>query len=221
MNLIDVIGPVMIGPSSSHTAGAVRLGLLAAGILGSMPVKAEIYLHGSFAETYKGHGTDMALLAGLMGWNPDDERIPQAEKIACESGLCYAFHKIDLGNLTHPNTALFKLTAADGSSCEIVGSSVGGGQVKVTAIDGFPVELTGRFPAILTVHEDTKGVIALVSSTLANGGVNIATMRLFRKDKGGMASMVIECDENVPSSIINLIGALDQIKAVRFIASVL
>ena len=221
MNLIDIIGPVMIGPSSSHTAGAVRLGLLAASILGGKPVKAEINLHGSFAETYQGHGTDMALLAGLMGWMPDDERIPQAEKYAEESGLVYSFHKIDLGNMAHPNTVLFKLTSAGGSYCEIEGSSVGGGQVKVTEIDGFPVELTGRLPAILTVHIDTRGVIALVTSTLANAGVNIATMRLFRSDKGGMASMVIECDEAVPQEILNLIGALQQIESVRFIASVL
>ena len=221
MNLIDIIGPVMIGPSSSHTAGAVRLGLLAASILGGQPVKAEINLHGSFAETYQGHGTDMALLAGLMGWTPDDERIPEAEKYAKEGGLTYSFKKIDLGNMAHPNTVLFKLTSASGSYCEIIGSSVGGGQVKVTEIDGFPVELTGRLPAILTVHIDTRGVIALVTSTLANAGVNIATMRLFRSDKGGMASMVIECDEAVPQEILNLIGALQQIESVRFIASVL
>ena len=221
MNLIDIIGPVMIGPSSSHTAGAVRLGLLAASILGGQPVKAEINLHGSFAETYQGHGTDMALLAGLMGWTPDDERIPEAEKYAKEGGLTYSFKKIDLGNMAHPNTVLFKLTSASGSYCEIMGSSVGGGQVKVTEIDGFPVELTGRLPAILTVHIDTRGVIALVSSTLANAGVNIATMRLFRSNKGGMASMVIECDEAVPQEILNLIGALQQIESVRFIASVL
>lgn len=221
MNIIDVIGPVMIGPSSSHTAGAVRLGLLAAGILGSRPVQVQIHLHGSFAETYRGHGTDMALLAGLMGWKPDDARIPEAEKYAAECGMQYEFHKIDLGNLTHPNTVLFRLTDAAGDSCEIIGSSVGGGQVKVTAIDGFPVELTGRLPAILTLHEDRRGVIALVSSTLANGGVNIATMRLFRNDRGGTASMVIECDQDVPPSIINLIGALEQIRSVRFIAGVL
>ena len=114
MNIIDILGPVMIGPSSSHTAGAVRLGLLAVGVLGSKPVKAEIFLHGSFAETYKGHGTDMALLAGLMGWLPDDERIPNADKFAKESGLEFSFTKTDLGNLTHPNTAMFQLTAADG-----------------------------------------------------------------------------------------------------------
>ena len=221
MNLIDIIGPVMIGPSSSHTAGAVRLGLLAASILGGQPVQAEINLHGSFAETYQGHGTDMALLAGLMGWTPDDERIPEAEKYAKEGGLTYSFKKIDLGNMAHPNTVLFKLTSASGSYCEIMGSSVGGGQVKVTEIDGFPVELTGRLPAILTVHIDTRGVIALVTSTLAYAGVNSATMRLFRSNKGGMASMVIECDEAVPQEILNLIGALQQIESVRFIASVL
>ena len=196
MSILDIIGPVMIGPSSSHTAGAVRLGLLAASILGAKPVKAEIYLHGSFAETYKGHGTDMALLAGLMGWLPDDERIPQADSYAEKNGLEYSYHKIDLGNKAHPNTVLFKLTAADGARCDIVGSS-------------------------LTVHIDTRGVIALVTSTLANAGVNIATMRLFRSDKGGMASMVIECDEAVPQEIINLISALQQIESVRFIASVL
>lgn len=221
MTLYDVIGPVMIGPSSSHTAGAVRLGLLAASILGAKPVRAEIYLHGSFAETYQGHGTDMALLAGLLGWLPDDERIPQAAAHAAGNGLEYSYHKIDLGNMAHPNTVMFRLTGDNGAACEIVGSSVGGGQVMVTEIDGFPVELTGRLPAILTVHCDMRGVIALVTSTLANAGVNVATMRLFRTDKGGVASMVIECDEAVPVEIINLIGALQQIKSVRFIASVL
>lgn len=221
MSIFDIIGPVMIGPSSSHTAGAVRLGLVAASILGSRPVKADIYLHGSFAETYKGHGTDMALLAGLMGWTPDDERIPDADSYAVANNLSYSYNKIDLGNMAHPNTVLFKLTAADGSHCSIIGSSIGGGQVKITEVDGFPMELTGRLPAILTVHVDARGVIALVTSTLANAGVNIATMRLFRSDKGGMASMIIECDEIVPQEIINLIAALPQIESVRFIASVL
>lgn len=221
MNIIDIIGPVMIGPSSSHTAGAVRLGFLAASILGAKPAKAMIHLHGSFAETYQGHGTDMALLAGLMGWLPDDERIPNAKEYAVQNNLVYAFHKIDLGNMAHPNTVLFELTAVDGSTCVIMGSSIGGGQVKVTEIDGFPVELTGRLPAILTVHQDTRGVIALVTSTLANAGVNIATMRLFRDNKGGKASMVIECDQDVPKEIISLIGALQQIESVRFIARVL
>ena len=221
MNIIDVIGPVMIGPSSSHTAGAVRLGLLAASIVGGKPVKAEIHLHGSFAETYKGHGTDVALLAGLMGWLTDDERIPKAKEYAAKAGLEYSFHKCDLGPLARPKTVIFRLTGADGSECEIIGSSVGGGQVKVTEIDGYPVELTGRLPAILTVHHDTHGIIALVTSALANVGINIATMRVFRSDKGGLASMVIECDQDVPDHIINLISLIKPIESVRFIASVL
>ena len=221
MNLIDVIGPVMVGPSSSHTAGAVRLGHLAAGILGGMPVWAEIFLHGSFAETYKGHGTDVALLAGLMGWLPDDLRIPEADMYAAKNGMQYAFKKTDLGNRTHPNTVLFKLTGASGRYTEIVGSSVGGGQVVVTAIDGFPVELTGRLPAVLTVHIDTKGVIADVSSILSEGGVNIATMRLFRRDKGGIASMVFECDDNVGDGILQQIARLQAVQTVQFIPRIL
>lgn len=143
MNIFDVIGPVMIGPSSSHTAGAVRLSLLAISILGAWPVKAQIALHGSFAQTYRGHGTDMALLAGLMGWLPDDARIPQAMDFAQKQGLEYEFSTINLGDLTHPNTVYFKLTAADGRQCEVIGSSIGGGQVLVTSIDGAAVELSG------------------------------------------------------------------------------
>ena len=144
MNIIDIIGPVMIGPSSSHTAGAVRLGLLAASILGAPPVKAQIDLHGSFAQTYRGHGTDVALLAGLMGWLPDDARIPQARKYAAEAGLAYSFDKVNLGELTHPNTVRFVLEDADQGRCEVIGSSVGGGQVKVSAIDGNEGELKGK-----------------------------------------------------------------------------
>ena len=211
MNIIDIIGPVMIGPSSSHTAGAVRLGLLAAGILGAPPVKAQIDLHGSFAHTYRGHGTDVALLAGLMGWLPDDARIPQARKYAAEAGLEYNF----------ANTARFTLTAKDGKSCEVIGSSIGGGQVKVSAIDGAEVELDGKLPALLVSHTDKPGVIALVSSTLASASVNIATMRVFRKNKGGLATMVLECDQKVQPAIVQLLAALPPIDTVRFVDSVL
>lgn len=221
MNIYDVMGPVMIGPSSSHTAGAVRLGLLASSVLGSLPKEAEIYLHGSFAETYKGHGTDMALLAGLMGWRPDDERIPEAAAYAAKNNFKFSYHKVDLGNLVHPNTVLFKLTAANGAHCEVVGSSVGGGQVLVTSIDGFPVEISGRWPVVLTVHIDIRGIIHRVSGILAAGGVNIGTMRVFRDNKGGLASMVIECDDNVPEGILNGIRMLPQMETVRFIGRVL
>ena len=208
MNIFDVIGPVMIGPSSSHTAGAVRLSLLAISILGAWPVKAQIALHGSFAQTYRGHGTDMALLAGLMDF-------------AQKQGLEYAFSTINLGDLTHPNTVYFKLTAADGRKCEVIGSSIGGGQVLVTSIDGAAVELSGKLPAILTLHKDKPGVISLVSSALASAGINIAGMRVFRANKGGLATMVIECDQVVPEPIINLVAALEPMQSVRFIRNVL
>lgn len=220
MNIYDVMGPVMVGPSSSHTAGACRLGLLAKSILGGNVKQASIFLHGSFAETYRGHGTDMALLAGLMGWAPDDLRIPEADKYATEAGLEYSYSKLDMGVSTHPNTVLFKLLAQDGSYCELVGSSVGGGQVLVTEIDGFPVELSGKLPALLVMHIDTKGLISLVTSTLANIGVNIATMRMFRHSKGGTAAMIIECDSDVPQGAIGIIKTLPNVEAVRFVGRV-
>lgn len=221
MSILDVLGPVMIGPSSSHTAGAVRLGLLARGILDAAVAEAEIYLHGSFAETYKGHGTDVALLAGLMGWKPDDARIPHAMEYAEQEGLKYKFLKTDLGDLAHPNTVLFKLTGTDGRTAEITGSSIGGGQVLINNIDGMDMELTGKLPAILTTHIDKRGVLSLISGILANAGVNIATMRLFRDDKGGVASMVIECDNDVPKWVLATLQNLEFIINVRFVAKML
>ena len=221
MNIIDIIGPVMIGPSSSHTAGAVRLGLLAASILGARPVEAKISLHGSFAHTYRGHGTDLALLAGLMGWLPDDARIPKAREFAKRKSLSFTFFKVNLGELTHPNTVVFELRSADGKHCEIMGSSIGGGQVKISAIDGAEVEISGRLPVLVIAHVDKPGVIALVSGTLASASVNIAAMRVFRANKGGVATMVIECDQMVPPAIVQLIGSLDPVKNVRFVNSVL
>lgn len=217
MNLFDIIGPVMIGPSSSHTAGACRLGLLAAAILGQKPVKADILLHGSFARTYKGHGTDRALAAGLMGWVPDDVRIPQALSIAGKEGYGFTFRPGDLGDMVHPNTASFHLTGADGGTCDVIGSSIGGGQVKVTSIDGFAVELTGVLPVLLIPHRDQPGVIALVSSILAMHQVNIASMRVFRNNKGGLATMVLECDETVAPDVVHQLERLDPVRTVRFV----
>ncbi|MDD3396181.1 MAG: L-serine ammonia-lyase, iron-sulfur-dependent subunit beta [Acidaminococcaceae bacterium] len=220
MNLLDVIGPVMIGPSSSHTAGAVRLGLLAKAILGEPVVQVEIGLHGSFAVTYKGHGTDMALLAGLMGWMPDDARIPEASKYAEQAGLAYSFITINLGELAHPNTVRFALVGKEGTRCVVVGSSIGAGQVVVSAIDDFPVELSGKLPAVLVVHKDRPGVIAKVSSVLAEAKVNIAGMRVYRDNKGGSATMILECDQAVPTEALTRIETLDNVVSVRFVNNV-
>lgn len=221
MNLLDVIGPVMIGPSSSHTAGAVRLGLLAVSILGESPIKADIALHGSFAQTYRGHGTDMALLAGLMGWMPDDTRIPEADIYAEQKGLQYKFSTIDLGELTHPNTVRFNLEGVTGKKCVVTGSSIGGGQVCVTEIDDFPVELNGNLPGVLIVHQDRPGVIALVSGKLSEYKVNIAGMRVFRTNKGGTATMIIECDQMVSEEALKALREIKNVKSVRFINKVL
>lgn len=220
MEIYDIMGPIMIGPSSSHTAGACRLGLVARRVLGDDVQACIIQLHGSFAETGKGHGTDCALLAGLMGWAPDDYRIPNAYKYADESGLSFTFEKIDLGNATHPNTVVFDLIGKTGKRCTVQGSSVGGGQILITNIDGFDVELNGKLNAIIVMHIDKRGIIALVSSTLASAEINIASMRDFRAAKGGLASMIVEVDNYVPEAIISLINALPAIKSTRFIEKV-
>ena len=208
MNIFDIIGPVMIGPSSSHTAGACRLGLLAAGILGERPRKAEILLHGSFAHTYKGHGTDRALIAGLMGWQPDDARIPNALRLAEEAGMEFSFTPGDLGSMAHPNSVLFRLTGAKGNACEIIGASIGGGQIMVTNVDGYPVELRGVLPALFVPHRDEPGVIALVSTILAQ--------KMIRET----ATMVIECDQPVPADVIRHLEELGPVKLVRFVDKV-
>ena len=218
---MDILGPVMIGPSSSHTAGAVRLGLLARHILGAPVIKADIILHGSFAETYKGHGTDIALLAGLMNWQPDDGRIPEAKQYAERQGLKYHFSKENLGTAVHPNTVMFTLQAQDGSYAEITGSSVGGGQVVITGIDGMEVEYTGRMPALIINNMDEPGVLNHVTELLAAENINIATMKLFRDEKGGIASILIECDQTLSEETAADIRSLRGIISVRPLPKVL
>ena len=215
MNIFDVIGPVMIGPSSSHTAGAVRLGNLALAILGEPVKEAVIGLHGSFAQTYKGHGTDLALAAGLQGWPTDDARIPKAFESLHEAGITISFQTINLGDLAHPNSVKFWLTGQNGSTCQVVGASIGGGRVSINNIDDFPVEFSGEFPAILTKHNDRPGAIALVTSILSTHGVNVAQMRVFRKQKGGLAAMIVETDQPVSNEEVEVISKLPYIESVR------
>lgn len=220
MNFFDVIGPVMIGPSSSHTAGAVRLGNMALAILGQDLQEAKIGLHGSFAETYRGHGTDLALVAGLQGWQPDDQRIPDSFAHASQQGIKYHFYPVQLGELAHPNSVRMELTGKNGETCQVTGASVGGGRVVITNVDGFPLELTGEFPALLVVHQDRPGAIALVTAILSNRGVNIAQMRVFRKLRGGSALMVVETDEAVGDGELKAIAALPPVTAIRSIRAV-
>jgi len=209
VSLLDIIGPVMVGPSSSHTAGACRLGLLARCLVGGTPDRARIELHGSFARTGEGHGTDKAIVGGLMGFRPDDERIRDALGIAEREGLDYRFEKTTLGeeNEVHPNTVRITIERGDRSSV-MVGSSLGAGRVLVTEIDGYPVEVTGNYHTIVLVAEDVPGSVARIATILADDEINIATLRLTRKHRGGDAFMVIEVDEQPDEKVRTDIRAL-------------
>lgn len=215
MNLFDVIGPIMIGPSSSHTAGAVRLGRLARELLGETVCSADIGLHGSFASTGRGHGTDRALIAGLLGWQTDDPRIPRSFEAAAEAGLDFHFENICLDDDAHPNSVVFALQGKSEGVLRITGCSIGGGRIRVTEINGFPLELSGDFAALVTLHQDRPGVIHSVTGVLAARAVNIAEMRVSRRKRGLTAIMVIDVDGTIPEDTVNEVQKLPLILAVR------
>ena len=217
MGIFDIIGPVMVGPSSSHTAGAVRIGAFARKLLGQTPRQAMIQLHGSFAATGEGHGTPLALLAGLLGLAPDDERIPSAESLAQEMGLGYRFEQVDLGEV-HPNSVRLLLEGEDGT-LDLAASSVGGGAISVFDIDGFAVDLNGKYATILLTYPDRPGAVAIVSAILANAGLNIATIKAHRTARGGQALMAVELDSAPPASVLESLRGLPQIEQVRCIPS--
>jgi L-serine dehydratase len=218
-SLFDIIGPVMIGPSSSHTAGAVRLGSLARAILGGAATSAEIQLHGSFASTGRGHGTDLALTAGLLGMAPDDPRIRRAPELAREAGLTVTFADADLGEV-HPNTARITLSGADGTRVVVQGSSVGGADVQLTQIDDFRVAITGELPVLIVEHNDQPGVIASVSAILASHGVNVASMEVSREMRGARALMVLETDQPVDGATVAEVCAAPAVTGVRVVPAV-
>ena len=213
VSLLDIIGPVMVGPSSSHTAGACRLGLLARCLVGGTPQRARIELHGSFARTGEGHGTDKAIVGGLMGFRPDDERLRDALDIAEREGLAYQFEKTTLGEESevHPNTVRLTVERGDRSHV-MVGSSLGAGPVLVTEIDGSPVEVSGNLHTIVLVAADVKGSIATIAGILADNDINIATLRLTRKERGGDAFMVIEVDQAPSTTVRDAIRALPWVR---------
>ena len=193
MNVFDILGPVMIGPSSSHTAGAARIGRITLALLGAPAVKADIFLHGSFAKTYKGHGTDKALIAGIMGMSTDDSRIRRAPELAREQGLAVTITTGDIDG-AHPNTARVALTDADGNRVSLLGRSIGGGNILVTEVNGMEVSITGQHTTLIVLHRDAPGTIAAVTEVMAEAGVNICNFRLSRQQKGGDAVMTIEID---------------------------
>jgi L-serine dehydratase len=214
VSLLDIIGPVMVGPSSSHTAGACRLGLLARGLVGGTPQTGVLQLHGSFARTGEGHGTDKALVGGLLGFRPDDERLREALVIAEREGLDYKFEKVTIADAAHPNTVRTNVEL-DGTKSTMLGSSLGAGRILVQEIDGYPVEVTGNLHTIVLVAEDRKGSIARITGILAEHDVNIATLRLSRQERGGDAFMVIECDEVPDKKAGEELRALDWVRWTR------
>lgn len=216
LSLFQIMGPIMIGPSSSHTAGAVRIGNMARKLLNEEPKKIEIYFHGSFAETYQGHGTDIAVVGGLLGYLPDDERIRISLDTAQQMGMEVDFQRFNAVN-AHPNTIKLVMTRSDGTSLQIIGSSIGGGEIVITKIDRFSVHLTGKYPTLWILHIDKPGIIAKVTSTLALNGINIAFMEAFREDRGALSSMVLQIDQEVSADVIHEVNSFIGVKICRFI----
>lgn len=216
VSIFDIIGPVMVGPSSSHTAGAAKIGSVARRVCKGKIVEVDFYLHGSFAQTYKGHGTAKALLGGILGMSPCDERIRDSYKIAAEQGIRFSFHQVDLGDV-HPNTVKIVMRDDRGEKHELIGSSVGGGKILITNIDGMEMEFTAEYPTIINKHLDKPGTVAKVSSILARYDINIAFLKVFRQSRGSLASMVIETDNKVTPEILEEIQAIPTIKQIMFI----
>ena len=208
----DIIGPVMIGPSSSHTAGAARIGRVARTLFGHLPKKATISLYGSFAKTYKGHGTDFAIVAGLLDFDTFDERMPQSLEIAKELGLEVIF-SVEGAVTDHPNTVKINLYNDD-NELELVGISIGGGTIEITELNSFPLKLSGEHPAILVVHQDRFGIISSVTSILSKYEINIGHMEVSRLEKGEMALMVIEVDQKIDEIVIAELQQLSNVSKI-------
>jgi len=213
-SIFNILGPVMIGPSSSHTAGACRLGRMAMRIAGPGFTRVLFELHGSFAETYRGHGTDRALAAGVLDMRESDERLRDALKIAAESGLDFVFVPADLGYV-HENSVRMTFTYPDGHTAQITGSSLGGGEIEIIDIDGYSVSLAGKAATLIISESDQKGIIHDVSGLLSAHGINIGMMNVVRRRKHMEAVMMIEIDEPISETLITVLNCLPNIMSVR------
>lgn len=216
-SIFEIIGPPMVGPSSSHTAGAVRIGVIARDLLGGAPGSAKVALHGSFAATGKGHGTDRGIVAGLLGWRPDDVRIKDAPALAEQAGLRVVFETIDLGEAAHPNSARLELADPAGATLELVAASIGGGSVEVTRIGEFSTLLTGALDSLAVWHQDRPGFLAHVTAALACVASNIATIRTARTHRGADAFTVIELDAVPPAEVVALLRKIDHVRKLRIL----
>lgn len=211
-SVFEIIGPVMIGPSSSHTAGAARIGLVGRQLFEEQPEEVTFHLYGSFAKTYQGHGTDVALLGGVLGYDTSDQRLTEAFSQADSAGIQYKYI-VEEEVSHHPNTVKIVMKK-QGRTMSLVGISIGGGKVEIKELNGFDLRLSGNHPAILVVHNDKYGAIASVSAILASRKINIGHMEVSRKEEGKEALMVIEVDQNVTEEILKEISTVDQIVSV-------
>ncbi|WP_196594074.1 L-serine ammonia-lyase, iron-sulfur-dependent subunit beta [Pectinatus sottacetonis] len=213
MGIFDIIGPVMIGPSSSHTAGAARIGLLAHYILKEQAINAAITFFGSFAKTYRGHGTDKAVIAGILGYSADDPAIRKAFHLAEEKNMNVQIYTSEAES-PHPNTVQINLTSINGKLLSLIGVSLGGGRVSIRQINGFECDVSGESYTLLSVYDDQSGVVSLVSSFLAKESINISQMRVFRKGKHQQAVMIIDTDSRVSDTVVQKISLLPIMKSV-------
>lgn len=215
MNIFDIIGPVMVGPSSSHTAGACKIGYVTQKLLGEEIDSAEILLYGSFLATGKGHGTQYALVAGLLGMREDDPRIPESFKIASQRGLEITFGKADLKKY-HPNSVQINLTGKKGRTLSVIGESIGGSVINIASIDGLSANFSGDSPTLIVHNKDQPGHVAEVTSMLSHKSVNIASMQLYRASRGGDAVMVLELDQEVPKEALKWLSKLEGVEKVTY-----
>lgn len=214
-SVFDIIGPVMIGPSSSHTAGAVRIGKVVHSIFGEIPDEVTFHLYNSFAKTYKGHGTDKALVAGIMGMDTDNPDIKRSLEIAHQKGIKIYWDILKDSNAPHPNTVKISVKKAD-KNMSVTGVSIGGGNIQVTELNGFSVSLSMNTPTIITVHQDIPGMIAKVTDILSSSNINIATMNVTRESAGEKAIMIIEVDSRECQDAVKSIAKIPNIHNVNF-----
>ena len=215
----DILGPNMIGPSSSHTAGALRIAFVA-GRMVERAVSVKFVLYGSFARTYHGHGTDRALVGGILGYHPDDERIRDSFEHAKEAGLAFSFEENFTDKEIYPNTVDIYVTDKDGSVVSLRGKSIGGGNAVITRLNGVDVELTGNYCTLVVEHVDKKGTLAFVTTVLSAYDLNIGSLRLYRESKGKRAHAIIEVDTNVSNQVVSALKGVESVTNVLVVPAI-
>ena len=215
----DILGPNMIGPSSSHTAGALRIAFVA-GRMVERAASVKFVLYGSFARTYHGHGTDRALVGGILGYHPDDERIRDSFEHAKEAGLAFSFEENFTDKEIYPNTVDIYVTDKDGSVVSLRGKSIGGGNAVITRLNGVDVELTGNYCTLVVEHVDKKGTLAFVTTVLSAYDLNIGSLRLYRESKGKRAYAIIEVDTSVSNQVVSALKGVESVTNVLVVPAI-